>query len=59
MVRIAERKQIWNMCSFLRKNIKIKGADSTDIASNKHDTAWSRLLEAIVNRGAKCEDYCF
>ena len=38
-------------CKF-DKAIRLGDVDSTDIASNKYDTAWSQLLEACVNRDA-------
>lgn len=38
-------------CKF-DKTIRLGNVDSTDIASNKYDTAWSQLLEASVNRDA-------
>lgn len=44
-------KKIAIECKF-DKSIKLGNVDSTDIGSNKYDTAWSQLLEASVNRDA-------
>ena len=45
-------------CKF-DKSIKLGDVDSSDIASNKYDTAWSQLLEATVNRDANASIIVF
>lgn len=45
-------------CKF-DKSIKLGDVDSLDIASNKYDTAWSQLLEAVVNRDANASIIVF
>lgn len=45
-------------CKF-DKSIKLGDVDSTDIGSNKYDTAWSQLLEASVNRDANASIIVF
>ena len=45
-------------CKF-DKSIKLGDVDSTDISSNKYDTAWSQLLEATVNRDANASIIVF
>lgn len=45
-------------CKF-DKSIKLGNVDSSDIASNKYDTAWSQLLEATVNRDANASIIVF
>lgn len=45
-------------CKF-DKSIKLGDVDSSDIGSNKYDTAWSQLLEASVNRDANASIIVF
>ena len=45
-------------CKF-DKSIKLGDIDSSDIGSNKYDTAWSQLLEASVNREANASIIVF